>query len=422
MAAGNSNGIIINELLCFVTNKSDILPLESITQLCCSTFGESDIEQSKKLLYDLCADHETPRMITRKGPKKSIQNMEDIMKLVQEKGTALPTFVAHNLQLLPPIGFDSLDVSVLLNEIKKTQVEVQLMKEGMKLQMKTVEDLSLQVKADQQNRVMRASSVDSASSSVGTQVDEQNNEAKQHEQNSVAFERVGSPVLELSSAPGDSCVASSNSRVSDSAPKQNQETSQKPSGASSTPQYSRQGARPKEKAEVKSQGAKETPPATDKPDRPTYADIALTGEWKTMKRVAGKLKAVTDVTDVIEDKKTQEDEAKLENKLMTKKNDRQTRHINGTVKNTGLPTIKKKKYASIFASRFDPRVTREDLQRYLEERLECKVMVSNVKSRYNTYNSFHVLCECSDPKQLLCDDIWPEGAYVRWWRGDFQRA
>ena len=50
----------------------------------------------------------------------SSQNIEDILKLVQEKGIDLPTFMVHNVQLLPPIRFDSLNVSTLLHTIKKT--------------------------------------------------------------------------------------------------------------------------------------------------------------------------------------------------------------------------------------------------------------------------------------------------------------
>ena len=141
IATPSTAGNVINELLCFVTNKCDVLPAEPISQWCCATFEESEIEQSKKLLYDICADHETPRMILRKGPKKSSQNIEDILKLVQEKGTDLPTFVAHSLQLLPPIGCDSLDVSTLRHAIKKSQ-KCNSWKEGLKSQAETDNELS----------------------------------------------------------------------------------------------------------------------------------------------------------------------------------------------------------------------------------------------------------------------------------------
>ncbi|ELU05843.1 hypothetical protein CAPTEDRAFT_203628 [Capitella teleta] len=87
---------IIDELLCFIVNKLDILLMNIISQLCCSSFSESEIEKSKKLLYDLCADESTSRRITRKG-KKNSANIGDIVKLLQEKSRHVATFVTMDL-------------------------------------------------------------------------------------------------------------------------------------------------------------------------------------------------------------------------------------------------------------------------------------------------------------------------------------
>lgn len=123
------DGVIVNELLCFVTNKRDVLPPDSITQLCIGCYGEDEIESAKKLLFDLCSDESTSRFKKRQGPDKSKHNIEDILKLMNEKGTHdLPKFVALNLSNLPPITFDSIDVTVLLNTIRKTQVEITMLK------------------------------------------------------------------------------------------------------------------------------------------------------------------------------------------------------------------------------------------------------------------------------------------------------
>ena len=92
------------------------------------------------------------------------------------------------------------------------------------------------------------------------------------------------------------------------------------------------------------------------------------------------------------------------------------------MKNTGLTTVKKterKKYASIFASIFGPDVTGQDLEGYPKDRTGLRVIVNDVRSRFDTYRSCHVFRECEQPGVLLRDEIWPEGAYVRWWRGDF---
>ena len=130
----NNNGVFIDELLCFVVNKMLLLPPDSIIQLCLSSFSEENIGASKKRLFELSADEETIRYTKRKGPKKNAQNIEDILKLLHEKGTDIPTFVALDLSKLPPITFDSLDVSALLSSIRKTQNEVDVIKECIRSQ------------------------------------------------------------------------------------------------------------------------------------------------------------------------------------------------------------------------------------------------------------------------------------------------
>ena len=67
--------------------------------------------------------------------------MEDIVKFIHDKGSDQPTFVALNLQALPPLAFNSLGVSSLLHTSRQTQAEVGLLKEGLAVQAQTIRDL-----------------------------------------------------------------------------------------------------------------------------------------------------------------------------------------------------------------------------------------------------------------------------------------
>ena len=125
----NNNGVIIDELICFVQNMINILPPISIGDLCTATFAEHDIEASKRRLFEFCADDSCTRMRKRIGPKRSMQNVNDIIRLLQEKGTDTPTFVALDLAKLPPVTFDSIDVSTLLNSIRQNEAEITLLKD-----------------------------------------------------------------------------------------------------------------------------------------------------------------------------------------------------------------------------------------------------------------------------------------------------
>ena len=121
--------VVVDELLCFVVNKIDTLPPASLIKICAGFYDEAKIEESKKLLFDLCSDASTKRYIRRQGANKSTTNIEDIIKLLQEKGSDIPTFVAMDLGKLPPITFDSIDVSSLLSTLKNVQSEVALLKD-----------------------------------------------------------------------------------------------------------------------------------------------------------------------------------------------------------------------------------------------------------------------------------------------------
>ena len=107
-----------------------------------------------------------------------------------------------------------------------------------------------------------------------------------------------------------------------------------------------------------------------------------------------------------------------------KQNPQSRKHglVSGAAKGSGIGTVKKmakEKYASLFASRFSTDVSDGQLKSYLEGQLPGhEVVVNSVNTRYNTYRSFHIWCACPNPLVFLKEEIWPEGAYVRWWKGD----
>ena len=126
-------GPIINELLCFTVNKIDKLDHETLIKLCTEKYSEKEIENSKDLLFSMlhnAGDFTTlvKRRSSKVSESKSVKGLRDIYQLLQEKGTdELPPFVALNLGNLPPITFDHIDVTVLLNEIENVRNKVDVM-------------------------------------------------------------------------------------------------------------------------------------------------------------------------------------------------------------------------------------------------------------------------------------------------------
>ena len=96
-----------------------------------------------------------------------------------------------------------------------------------------------------------------------------------------------------------------------------------------------------------------------------------------------------------------------------KKSKRKPRGITGAGKSE-LKIVKPKRLANVFTSCFDPLVTVEELKGYLEQKTNLEVEVEKVKTRFDTYSSFHVKCRCEDPETFMDQNNWPEKAFVRW--------
>ena len=117
--------IIIDECLCYIINKHNLCDVETLIKICCDTFDESEIEASKDLLNGILSEVSNSNAFKKRRNRgdrfdsKNVKNLRDILSLLQEKGEVpMPKIVALDLGKLPPIGFNSIDVSVLLKKIQ----------------------------------------------------------------------------------------------------------------------------------------------------------------------------------------------------------------------------------------------------------------------------------------------------------------
>lgn len=119
----NSCNIVIDELLSYVQNKISIIDEDSLTRICVSSFKSDEIKRSKDLLFESLPTEK--RKILRKRQGKENRDVEDIISLF--KGTdpeVMPVFVARDLEKLPPILFDHVDVTKLLKDLLILQTEL----------------------------------------------------------------------------------------------------------------------------------------------------------------------------------------------------------------------------------------------------------------------------------------------------------
>ena len=92
--------IVEDELLNFIVIKMKTLMYDEVVMLASSNFPSEWIEESKRLLFELCKT--TVRNIKHKGPQKDTNNIKDCMKVLNECGEDTPRFVSHFLDHLPP--------------------------------------------------------------------------------------------------------------------------------------------------------------------------------------------------------------------------------------------------------------------------------------------------------------------------------
>ncbi|KAM3962012.1 uncharacterized protein ACR2FA_003906 [Aphomia sociella] len=124
----NSCNIVINELLCYVQNKISICDEESLVKICTSTYTSEQIQKSHTLLFESVSSAAL-RKIARKGKEKDDRMLYDILNFFKVTDpNMLPVFVAREIEKLPPITFDHLDVSKLLKDLVLVQEDIKKIK------------------------------------------------------------------------------------------------------------------------------------------------------------------------------------------------------------------------------------------------------------------------------------------------------
>ena len=134
---------VVNELLAFVTHKLQLMPPDSISQLCVSFYEYDVVENASKVLFELCGSaNRADRYRRRQGERKKLETLRDIMALIQRRNNELPvTFVALDLSNLPPVSFDNIDVCVLLSRMEQMKLEVDTLKTVVSTQVAVCNDL-----------------------------------------------------------------------------------------------------------------------------------------------------------------------------------------------------------------------------------------------------------------------------------------
>ena len=113
-------GLVHNELLCFVQQKSGILTVEDVIKVCLDFYKKEDVLAARQLLDTVISK----RLSRRQGPDMIKSTVEDIVKCVLDPSNNLPVYCAINLNRLPAVNVKHCDITAILVELKELRAEV----------------------------------------------------------------------------------------------------------------------------------------------------------------------------------------------------------------------------------------------------------------------------------------------------------
>ena len=152
--------IIVNEILCFITNKIDLMDHDSLVLTCSKAFSVDDAVAAKSIMKEACTNTDilgTLRIVARTGSDKHKRNIEDIIAMAHKLGTNGPTFVAKDLRKLPPLTFDSIDVTHLLLRLEKLEHASEIRQVADKKNLKILEKMETELKSVKESEVKTTS-------------------------------------------------------------------------------------------------------------------------------------------------------------------------------------------------------------------------------------------------------------------------
>lgn len=346
--------VVINELLTFVQNKVDVLDEVSIIQICSTGFQEDEIESAKCLIVDLVPG----RRVTRKGDGKTTKTLQDIIKIMKETDPdQLPTFVARDLNKLPPVTFDHIDVTRFLKDLtllKAEMTEKATIAEtnALKLELSQIKETISQI-TQQRTKVNNP-----PSKMVNSFIDSPN-------------------ILNENNASHDKSQLSMHNG-----------TKPKPKPPQST---CHQGA------------SKQSAPSTYS----TYA---------TSKRTRGK--AETADRERTHHNNNNSVGRNTDDDFTLVVNKRKMRNVNkrGTGSNVGNLRIANLA-VGLYVSRFAPETSTEDVKSYIENKGLTTVNIEILKPFKETpFKTFKIMIQQSDIQTVMNNDFWPQGTVFRRFR------
>lgn len=116
----SGTGVVHNELLCFVQQKSGVLAADDLVKLCLDFYKKDEVLAARQLVNAVVSKRLSPRQ----GPNMMKATIEDIVRCILDTSNNLPMYCAVNLKRIPAIDAKHCDITAILLELKELRAEV----------------------------------------------------------------------------------------------------------------------------------------------------------------------------------------------------------------------------------------------------------------------------------------------------------
>ena len=401
--------IIVSELLCFVQNKVDTVPLDTLAKLCVEFYTQEEINKSKMMFFDLIDAESRSRCKKNQGPDKSLKDMKDILHLfLQIQVPYKYKFVARNLANIPPLSLLSSDNMKILQEIEMLKSEMKSMAQNQRdfaLEMTEIKTVT------QQKCIQR----DGAQTHVSR---ESPPHSKQMSRPTVGH----SDVTQTNIRKTPSSVWSNITQTTDDHLQQTKlKQLMSPNFAKSRPEPKRapttkpvphvQDVIPHNVTASDSSVSVSDLESETEFEEPVHVYHIPLGTYNRFTPLAPdqKVKPRTFTRSDLQQRKvshTYSDAVQHQPKQRLKSV--------RPVSNKTPASHQNRSCTGLFVSRLLPKTSAGNVQKHiLAETGLTKFRVEQLKTRYDTYSSFHIRCEKQVLNSLLNPDIWPQGLLIK---------
>ncbi|KAI5641989.1 hypothetical protein NE865_05988 [Phthorimaea operculella] len=400
-----SDTVVVDELLAFVQNKLDVMDVVSLEQICLTSYSDVDIYTAMVHLNET-AEYKHVRLTMRNKEGSGKKNIRDIFRVFQnEDPDDVPTYVARDLNKLPPVTFDYVDVTTLLKDIVLLKSDIK----DLKQKWETAEEVSAELRRELTS--LRGQHAAASAPPPAACVNMQRGVAVQHET---------APVSN-STRPATHQQQTDKLRVSDPAADTKSGNNTLP-----PPPTRPEPALHPDAAPFIPGKQKEVPPQTTRrPRRKRQPVPPVTQKGKQMASTAANEANVTSKAIIDEEGYTLAESRK--------RRLRRNRNKRGTVSAAATTLKAAEPIAQLYVSRLDSNTTKEDIMQHVQKMHKLRqelprdlagatVYIRQLESKFaSNFRSFVL----SGPRRIVCEfmreDFWPQGVVFRRYRPPVQR-